>query len=231
MKNQRILELDLLRASAILLMVVFHFIYDLNQFGGVNINFETGFWYYVGKISALTFIFVSGISSGLSRNSVKRGIKVLGFGLIITIVTFLFDRNEYIRFGILHFLGVSMLLFPFFNKLKKWQLFLFAALALIIGKIAVNITVNTFLLLPLGFMYNNYVSMDYYPLFPYISVFVLGILAYKIYYYRRKSILNLNLSVNLNWVNFISRNSLKIYLIHQPILICIIYIVKFLIRK
>jgi len=66
-------EIDLLRTVAMILMVVFHLVYDLNEFAGLDVNYWSGFWYWVGRAAAWTFIFLSGISSGFSRNTIKRG--------------------------------------------------------------------------------------------------------------------------------------------------------------
>lgn len=225
MKNNRIFEIDLFRVIAICLMIIFHFVYDLNEFAKVDIDYNGTLWHYIGEISALIFIFVSGVSSGLSRNCVKRGTKVFGFGMLLTIVTYFFDRTEYIRFGILHFLGIAMILSPLLNRLKKWQMISIGIISLLFGSFAANTIVSTFLLLPFGLVYNNFSSMDYYPLFPYLSVYILGILIFRIFYYKGDSIFKTN--YNSKVIQYISKNSLIIYLIHQPILLSMIYIFKF----
>jgi uncharacterized membrane protein len=226
MKPRRIFEIDLLRVLAIILMVIFHFVYDLSEFGRLDINYTAPLWYIIGKTAALTFIFVSGISSGLSRNSVKGGLKVFSWGMLLTFITYLFDKSEYIRFGILHFLGISMILFPILNKMKKWQLVLLSVLIIFMGSFAAQTVVGTFLLLPLGFMYRNFSTLDYYPLLPYLSIFIIGVLAYKIFYYKENSFFHDR--YNSKTVNYLSKNSLKIYLLHQPIIIGIIFLIQFL---
>lgn len=221
-KKSRIWEIDLIRFIAIVLMVTFHLVYDLNEFAGVNVEYEFGIWYYIGAISAILFIFISGISSGFSRNTFKRGLKVLGFGMIITIATYFFDSSQYIRFGILHFLGVSMMFFPLLKKINNWLLLIIGVFSFIAGKYIEMITLNTFLLLPFGFMYRGFASMDYYPLFPYISYFILGILCYKLFYYKGKSFFGFNFNINL--VQVVGKHSLIIYLLHQPIILSSIYL-------
>jgi uncharacterized membrane protein len=223
-EKNRIWEIDLLRFIAIVLMVTFHLVYDLNEFANVNVEYEFGFWYYIGAVSAILFIFVSGISSGFSRNTFRRGLKVFGFGMVITIVTYFFDSSQYIRFGILHFLGVSMMLFPLLKKVNNWLLFIIGVFLFVVGKFIETMTVNTFLLLPFGFMYGGFASMDYYPLFPYISYFILGILCYKLFYYKRRSLFGFNFNVSL--VQTVGKHSLIIYLLHQPIILGIMYIIS-----
>jgi len=58
MENRRIFEIDLLRTVAIILMIIFHIIYDLNEFAGIDINYKSGFWYWEGRVAALIFIFI-----------------------------------------------------------------------------------------------------------------------------------------------------------------------------
>lgn len=223
-EKNRIWEIDLLRFIAIVLMVTFHLVYDLNEFANVNVEYEFGFWYYIGAVSAILFIFVSGISSGFSRNTFRRGLKVFGFGMVITIVTYFFDSSQYIRFGILHFLGVSMMLFPLLKKVNNWLLLIIGVFLFVVGKFIETMTVNTVLLLPFGFMYGGFASMDYYPLFPYISYFILGILCYKLFYYKRRSLFGFNFNVSL--VQAVGKHSLIIYLLHQPIMFGVIYIMS-----
>lgn len=225
MVNRRIWEIDLLRAIAIILMVAFHTVFDLNQFVGINIDYLSGFWYWEGKVSALTFIFLAGISSGFSKNSIKRGIKVFSFAMIITIATYIFFREQYIRFGILHFLGIGMILFPLLKKINNILLFIIALIIAIAAIPFNNILAGTSLLIPFGIMYSGFATLDYYPLVPYLSVFILGIIAYKIYYYRNQSLFKFN--YKNEYISVLSKNSLTIYLIHQPLIIGMIFLLKF----
>lgn len=225
MTNKRIFEIDFLKATAIILMVIFHIVYDLNEFVGIGLDYTTGFWYWVGKISVLLFIFLAGINSGFSKRPIKRGTIVLGFGIVITIVTFVFLRDEYVRFGILHFLGVCMILFPYLKKLNNGIL-LIIAIAIIVSVNLSNVLAETSIITFFKDIFGGVPTIDYYPLFPYISAFIFGILAYKIFYYKRVSILNLYLKNRA--IYMVSKYSLFIYLIHQFIIIGIIFLFKFL---
>ncbi len=226
LESRRIWEIELLRAIAIILMVIFHIVFDLNQFVDIDINYQSGFWYWEGKISALIFIFLAGISSGFSKNNVKRGIKVLAFAMVITFVTYFIFKEQYIRFGILHFLGISMILFPLLKRMNAWFLFI-SAVVIALAAIPLDDTLaDTSLLLPFGVMYEGFSTVDYYPLSPYLSVFILGILAYKLYYYKKQSLFKF--SYQNEHISMISKNSLAIYLIHQPVIIASIFLLKFL---
>lgn len=218
-------EIDSLRAVAIVLMVLFHLVYDLKEFAGVNIDYQAPFWFSIGKTSALLFIFISGLSSGFSRSPVSRGLKVLFYGVVITIVTYLFMKEEYVRFGILHFLGVTMILSPLIFRLSSRTLWGLVGSFALLGFWFKGQVVGTSLFLPFGLMYDGFSSIDYYPLFPYLAVTLLGILAYRHFYARRKEPL-FSFRLNFELTKWLSQNSLGIYLIHQPIILLIISIVN-----
>lgn len=210
-------------------MAIFHLVFDLNQFAGFDIDYLSGFWYWVGKAAALTFIFLAGISSGFSKNTVRRGIKVLVFAMAITLATYIFYREQYIRFGILHFLGTSMIIFPVLKRMNNILLFTSAAVIAFAAIPLNNVLLDTSLLLPFGMMYKGFTTFDYYPLSPYLSVFILGILAYKVYYYKKQSLFKF--SFENKGISMISNNSLAIYLLHQPIIIATIFAIKFLMNR
>lgn len=218
-------EIDVLRAVAIVLMVLFHLVYDLKEFAGVNIDYQAPLWFSIGKISALLFIFISGLSSGFSRAPVRRGLNVLFYGIVITIVTYLFVRKEYVRFGILHFLGVTMILSSLIFRLSSRTLWGLVGSFALLGFWFKGQVVETSLFLPFGLMYDGFSSVDYYPLFPYLAVTLLGILAYRRFFAQRTEPL-FPFRLNFGLTKWLSRNSLGIYLIHQPIILFIIFIVN-----
>lgn len=225
MSNGRIWEIDLGRAAAIILMVAFHIVYDLNRFAGAGIDYLSGFWYWEGKAAALLFIFLAGVSSGFSRDNFRRGLKVLAWGMLITLVTYILFREEYVRFGILHLLGLGMLLFPLCRRAPDKLLWLAAALTALAAVPLQKVTVQTSLLIPLGATPGDFASLDYYPLSPYFPVFLLGVLAYKKYYYQKRSLFRSGYANK--YLTALSKRSLAIYLLHQPVLIALVYGVKF----
>lgn len=222
--NARYGEIDFLRAAAIILMILFHLVYDLRVFAGVNIDYQSPFWSVIGKASALLFIFISGLSSGFSRSPVRRGLKVLFFGMGITLVTYLIFNDQYIRFGILHFLGVAMILSPLLLRLSSWILWIMAAFSVILGFWFKEQVLNTNLLLPFGLKYEGFTTLDYYPLLPYLAVTILGVLAYRHSYARRREPL-FSFRLKSKPIKWLSRNSLGIYLAHQPILLFLIFLI------
>ncbi len=226
--------IDRLRASAILLMILYHMAYDLKEYAHVPIDYHHPLWFSIGKASALLFIILSGFSAGLSKNPLKRGLQVLAWGGVITLVTYLWMPDEFVRFGILHLLGMGMLLSPYLLRLPP-LLLLFIASGIGAGGYwaALRTTVSPTWLLPFGLTYREFSSIDYYPLFPYLSATILGVLFFKYYEHlateykpdtegEKRTLIPPSRLGRL--VESLSKHSLAIYLIHQPLLVSGIFL-------
>ncbi|RYD05969.1 hypothetical protein N752_06905 [Desulforamulus aquiferis] len=164
--SPRIWELDFFRGIAIIIMVLFHLLFDLNEFYNVPINYEQGLIYYSGKLAASIFIFISGISCTLSKNNLKRGLILLMIALVITIITAYAVPGSNIFFGILHFLGVSILLYSIIKNINPSFLFILGGIIILGGQYKNQLTMPNNLLAPVGLLGEPFYSMDYYPLIP-----------------------------------------------------------------
>jgi uncharacterized membrane protein len=224
--KKRIWELDFLRGIALLLMIYFHFVYDLKEIYGYKVEYSSGFNQLTGKAAGILFIFISGISCSLSRNNLKRGIRVLAVALMLSLATWLYSPKFVILFGILHFLAICMMLSIYFIKLKMYQLFGIGALILALATVVSKIRVSYNYLFIFGICSNKFVSADYYPLIPWLGIFLYGIAIGKLVYSRKRSIFTFN--AGENFVSSMGRNTLICYLLHQPVIMGIITLVKYL---
>ena len=68
----RFWEVDGIRGIAILMMVVFHILFDLNFFSVYAVNVSTGFWRYFGYATASLFLFIVGVSLAISHARAAR---------------------------------------------------------------------------------------------------------------------------------------------------------------
>lgn len=218
--------MDFLRGFALLLMIYFHLIYSLKEFGDYPINYASGINFYVGRLSGTLFIVISGISSLLAKNNYKRGWKLLGFAMLISIATHLYNLDYGIKFGILHFLGISMLLSPILIKINKRCLFLLGTAIILIGISLGGMTISTDYLFPLGIRSPGFSSADYYPLFPWVGVFIYGIAWGKLLYNRRRSILPFSMDDHI--ITRIGRRTLPVYLMHQPVILIMLIAINYL---
>ncbi|MFA6268535.1 MAG: heparan-alpha-glucosaminide N-acetyltransferase, partial [archaeon] len=116
---QRFWEIDFLRGIAIVMMVVFHFLWDLNYFGYIQVDLYKGFFGLFQIATAGLFLLLVGVmlavgaerhNKNYSLHFVKRGIKIFCAGLLVTIVTFIFFPQNFVYFGILHLIGVSIII-------------------------------------------------------------------------------------------------------------------------
>ena len=122
--SSRVGILDELRGFAIICMVVYHAMYDLKYLFGLDIPiFFDGWFDVIRDIFAGLFIFISGTVCRYSSNNIKRGAQCFFIGMIMTFVMPFFTSGT-VMFGILHFLGVSMMLFglgqKLFDLLPSW---------------------------------------------------------------------------------------------------------------
>lgn len=226
-------EIDLLRSLAILGMVVYHTGYDLYAFYGWDINLFDGPWRLLQKSVAILFLVLVGVSFRISwertpgvflhkyRKYGKRGLLLLLCGLLITTVTYFIEPHTYVRFGILHVIGVSVLLLPFFSPLKEGNT-LMGIVCLIIGSALPHLSTETSLFLPLGLMPPGFSSVDYYPLLPWFGLILIGDAIGHLLYIRLKRTPLKPKTYHLQILSWPGRHSLAIYLLHQPMLLIIL---------
>lgn len=222
-KKERVWEIDLLRGIALLLMIYFHIIYDMDELFLYNVSYESSINWYIGKASGTLFIFVSGISSYLSADNYKRALKILGIALIITLATHLYDPGLGIKFGILHFLGTAILLSMGLRKINSIVLVSAGTILILLGPYAAQTAVDHNWLFPLGFSTGSFISSDYYPLIPWLGVFLYGMAAGRMFYQEKKSLFPFDIKDNI--LLYAGKKTLVIYLIHQPVIMIILYLI------
>lgn len=225
--KQRIWELDALRGICILGMVVIHFIYDLvDLYALVDWQYPAAF-VFIRDWGGVLFLLISGICVTLGSRSVRRGLTVFACGMLCTAVTGgmaalgFAGKSMVIWFGILHCLGICMLLWPLLKRLPVPALAALGILLIGLGfYLEANIRVDFLWLIPLGIRFPGFASADYFPLLPYLGFFLLGAVLGKTAYRGKTSLLpqvNSQAPV-LRFLSGCGRHSLWIYLLHQPVL-------------
>lgn len=219
--------LDAWRTLAILLMLVYHFLYDLLIFGVITPRqmFSPGL-NLMQKFICGSFILLAGASARFSRSNLRHGIIVLLAGIAVEIGAAV--GGQTIRFGILQFMGVSMVLWHFagryLQKLPRWLLAAGGAVLYVLTDWwAGQVTVSVSWLYPLGFPNAAFTSADYFPLLPWFFLFLMGAaLGGWCLDHRENKILTAPLPGALT---FPGRHSLIIYLLHQPVLYGVSYLI------
>jgi uncharacterized membrane protein len=233
--RERVWEVDVLRGIAVVAMVLYHFSYDLAYFVGLfDVElFRSGAGLDAARAIGGTFIFLAGLSLTLSYRRalaaaqgrklfgkyLMRGVRIFSYGLIITFLTWIFVPREMIIFGILHLIGVSIILAYPFLGLK------FPNVALGFGCITLGLYLSDFStnhpwLTALG-VRPNFGMLAYWPIFPWFGVALLGVFAGNVFYGDEgKRTPPASPHPSWSWaLAFLGRRSLVIYLTHQPVLI------------
>lgn len=225
----------MIRGIVLISMILYHVCWDLVFLYDVNVFWYRSSFSYIWQQSICwTFILLSGFCWSLGKNHLKRGLIVFLAGALITLVTLLFMPEERVIFGILTFLGVSMLLtiplekilkripsgvgiagsflcFLFFRRVNMGYLGLGNWKICEIPDSLYSGYFTTFL----GFPYRSFFSTDYVSLLPWYFLFLTGFYTYCML--SKGSILEKLFLRGWKPFAFMGRHSLLIYLLHQPV--------------
>lgn len=240
LRPSRIVMIDTVRGLALVAMATYHLSWDLEFFGYLEPGTATqGFFRVYARSIASSFIFLAGLSLVLAHYPTirwptfgKRSAIVAGAAAAISVASFIAFPNEWIYFGILHNIAVSSLIGLAFVRLP----------AAITGGIAVLILAlmlvqtalfpgmlesdvfNTRWLSWIGFAETRPRSNDYVPLFPWIAALLAGIavgrLALSMHWLPKLAAAQ----TKPNLLSRFGRHSLIVYLVHQPVLIALVYL-------
>lgn len=237
----RFWDVDLVRGVAMVMVALYHLIYDLDNFGGYGIESTSGFWGVFADVSAFMFVFLVGLSLTLSHaragaatgtgvpfaKYLRRGLRIFAYGMLITLIFWALNFGAVI-IGILQLIGLSIILAYPFMRLKFANLFagllVIAAGTYIQSKDLVADGVTGVLLAPLGILPEGLFMPDYRPLLPWFGVVLLGIFFGNVFYlaWRRGRPATAAPSYTVP-LNFLGRHTLFIYLVHQPIIIAALW--------
>ena len=242
--SARVGILDEIRGFAIICMVVYHAMYDLKYIFGLDVPIFFDSWFDVIRdIFAGLFIFISGTVCRYSSNNIKRGAQCFFIGMIMTFVMPFFSSGT-ILFGILHFLGVSMMLFglgqKLFDLLPSW---VGIAVSVLLYVLTMNVCMeyvngtlvtgyfgiphlfqlhfpveayNVGVLFPLGLHDLSFSSADYFPMLPWFFLFLAG--SYFGIIAKGGRLPKFCYPTHIRWLATVGRYTIWIYVLHQPVL-------------
>jgi uncharacterized membrane protein len=234
-KAGRFWEVDAARGVAILMMVFYHLVYDLDTFGGYGIESTGGFWAFFADTTASLFLFLVGVSLAISHSRaghrgessfgkyLLRGLRIFGYGMLLTVGTWLLGFGV-IWFGILHLIGVSIVLAYPLLTYRLANLVLGGAIVVVGEYMRLrDVSSESPWLLPLGVVPENLFMPDYRPLLPWFGVVLLGVFFGNVLYGGRVPAVS-EAPAYSRPLGFLGRNSLFIYLVHQPILVALLVV-------
>ena len=222
--------IDALRGFALVNMILYHALWDINYIFDAKIAWYTSHIGYVWQqMICCTFIFVSGFCFPLGKHRLKRGLITLGCSAIISIITAVFMPKNIILFGILSLIGSSVLLMiplsKLFDKINPYiGLIIFLSIFIMTKTLKYPIWQHGNLFTAyFGFRPVGFVSTDYFPLVPWLFLYIVGYFMQRIF---DKHNLMLYLSDFKNRpLEWIGRHSLAIYMAHQPVIYALLYII------
>ena len=236
----RFWEIDAARGAAVLGMLAFNWLYALAFYGLLAFDASAsapggGFWFWFARAVGAAFVFLAGASLWLSlslrreseNHAFMHAANIFGLGLLITGVTWLVIPREFIVFGILHCIGLSLLLAIPLVNVKPRNLALLGLAVIALGVGLSSLTFGFPWLVWLGFAPSGFVSVDYFPLAPWFGVLLLGLAFAKKFYGNAKArtaIQSQTGGVITGVLRFLGRHSLAIYLLHQPLLLAALLI-------
>ncbi len=236
--------LDEIRGFAIICMVVYHAMYDLKYIFGLDVPVFFESWFdIIRDIFAGTFIFISGTVCRYSSNNIKRGAQCFLIGMMMTFIMPFFTSGT-IMFGILHFLGISMILFglgqKLFDLLPSWVGIAASVLLFVLtmnvqltyvsgilttgyigipGLFQLHLPMQAYdvgVLFPLGLHDASFASSDYFPMLPWFFLFIAG--SYFGIIAKDGRLPKFCYPTHIRWLATVGRYTIWIYVLHQPVL-------------
>ncbi len=243
-ERTRLHLLDAIRGFTLLHMIAYHGMWNLVYLFGLRAPWYRGMPGYIWQQSICwTFILLSGFCWSMSKSHARRGLLVFGGGALVSLVTCLLMPQSRILFGVLTCLGSCMLLMiPLEKGLRRIPAGIGGAGSFLLFLLLRNCPSGSlgfeklrlcplpawlyrnYLTAWLGFPQEGFYSSDYFPLLPWIFLFITGYFLYRI-----ASLKGWNETLfargQFPLLNALGRHSLLVYLLHQPVLygLCVLY--------
>ncbi len=240
LQKERLYFLDSVRGFALVNMILYHALYDVVYIFGHPIDwYRSNVGYFWQQSICWCFILLSGFCFRLGKRPFRRGGMIFAMGCVISLVTVVVMPEQRVRFGILSFLGVAMMLTELFQPVLKkipasagivvsFLLFL-ATKAVPTGGVGIGDSVlyplptqlyETGFLYPLGFPYNGFFSSDYFSVIPWLFLYWTGFyLAYLTKNFGQSAVFYQKIPP-FHWIG---RYSLWIYMVHQPVVYALLF--------
>ena len=225
----RIPALDIARTAALAAMILFHFVFDLEMFGYVPFGTSTtGGWRILAVMTAGSFLALAGVSLWLAHGAGIRWRaffwrfgKVAGAAALVSIGTYVVFPDAFVFFGILHSIALCSLFGLAALYLSWWACAVLAVGVFLAPDYLSAEVFNAPIWWWTGLHTIPLRTVDYEPIFPWFAPFLIGIAAAKLagaagVWARLEVAAPGRAARMLSWPG---QHSLIIYLVHQPILI------------
>lgn len=243
MEHKRYALPDTFRGLVLLSMLTYHTVWDMvNIFGQKWSWYESRWAFYWQQSICCSFILLSGFCWSFGRRKWKRGIVVFVAGLIISLVTIIVMPENRVLFGVLTMLGSSMLfMIPLEKVLKRVNPYVGLVGSLLVFLYMKNIDCGTlgwkefgYVKLPKewyanlfstywGLPADDFYSSDYFGIFPWLFLFVTGYFVYRIF--EKNHWIDVLKKGKVAPLEVLGKNSLLVYMLHQPLVYGVLMLV------
>lgn len=222
-------------------MVIYHAMWDLVYLYGVKAPwYHTKAAFYWQQSICWTFILLAGFCSVMSRNLLKQGLIVSFWGIVVMAVTQIFMQSGGIWFGVLSLIGSCTLLMAF---LRLQLVKIAPALGLLVSFILFALTYHagwgyigafgvSVLELPDGLYHNlftaylgfppaGFSSSDYFPLIPWVFLYLCGVFLHGLWGKYRPAFLE-RCNIRIPGLTWLGKHALIVYVLHQPIIYAVL---------
>ena len=235
--------LDSLRGFSLVNMILYHIIWDIVYIFGCNLSWFGGRLTYIWQQAiCFSFILISGFCFAFSKKKLLNGVRVLACSFFISLVTIFIMPDNTILFGVLSLIGSSMIIMiPLEKILKKLNPYIgmtvFVLLFILTKNIAtgyIGILDIKLLELPeflyknlftayLGFPSKEFISYDYFPIIPWLFLYISGYFIYLIS--KRRGYLKFLYKPRIKVLECLGKHSLLVYMLHQPAIYILLYVI------
>jgi uncharacterized membrane protein len=241
MKGARFDRLDALRGAAILWMTLYHFCFDLNHFGWIKQDFyHDPVWTWQRSTIVSLFLLCAGAGQAVALHQGqtwtrfwRRWAQVAACALLVSAGSYLMYPKTFIYFGVLHGVAVMLIIVRLTALwgLWLWPLGALAIASKFIANYLINIWANWQFLNEKTFNWIGWVSKlpvteDYVPVFPWLGVMWWGVALTQALLRERPALLSQPLAPSARGLAFLGTWSLTYYMLHQPLLIGIMTMIK-----
>jgi len=244
MKTRRFDVVDALRGAAMVWMTLFHFCFDLNQFGYIQQNFYSDArWTWQRTLIVSLFLFCAGLGQALAfaqqqswAHFWRRWMWLVACALLVSLGSWWMYPNSFIYFGVLHGMALMLIVARLTVSWGAW-LWGLGALAIASKFIAAyaiqmwatgyfSYLLNAPVLNWIGWITKKPVTEDYVPLFPWLGVMWWGVAAGSWLLQHRPDLLRHAVTPAFKPLVVMGRWSLVYYMLHQPVMIGLLLLVR-----
>jgi len=225
-------RLDALRGAAIVWMAAFHFSFDLNYFRFIHQDFYRDPFWTVQRACIVT-LFMSCVGAGQAIASSqrqswqrfwRRWLQIAGCAVLVSFGSWLMFPRSFISFGVLHGIAAMLIVVRLTTSWGAWRWPL-GLVAIALPKLVADPFFDTRWTNWVGLVTHLPVTEDYAPILPWLGVVWWGAAATDWLLAHRPALLAGGVPRALAPVAVLGRWSLSFYMLHQPVLIGLLWLV------